>query len=155
MKETYVQIGTNAKIDLETKYGVFFTSSSLSSLMSPAPMKDSAENDSRLQHGVRDIDGTDDARYDKKEFTLEMHITAATEDKFLANYNAFCKDVLSKRYFTLTTDYIPGVYYRMRYDNCNQFSEWFCSIGKFMLKLTELDPTNRAEIDYHLTENNE
>ena len=153
MKKTYIQIGSGTKVDIKATYGVFFTSSSVSSLMTPAPMKDGAENDSRLQHGVRDIDTSDDARFDKRDVSLEIHITAETEDVFLSNYSAFCNNILSKRYFTLTTDYMPGVYYRFRYDSCSQFSEWFQKIAKFMLKLTELDPTNRAEVDYHLTEN--
>ena len=54
--------------------------------MTPAPMKDSSENDSRLQHGVRDIDEPDDAKFDKRDVSLEMHLTAQTEDKFLTNY---------------------------------------------------------------------
>ena len=153
MKNTYIQIGNNAKVDIKSAYGVYFTSSSISSLMTPASMKESAENDSRLQHGTRDIDCESDARFDKKDLSLEMHISAPTEDAFLANFNNFCNDILSKRYFTLTTDYIPNTYYRVRYESCPQFSEWSQRIGKFMLKLTETDPTNRAEIDYHLTEN--
>lgn len=153
IKKTYIQIGNGAKIDIKAAYGVFFTTSSISALMTPAPMKASSENDSRLQHGVRDIDEPDDAKFDKRDVSLEMHLTAQTEDKFLTNYITFCTDILSKRYFTLTTDYMPGVYYRFRYDSCSQFSEWFQTIAKFMLKLTELDPTNRAEVDYHLTEN--
>lgn len=153
MKKTYIQVGNGTKVDIKAVYGAYFASSAVSSLMSPAPMKDSDENDSRLQHGVRDIDGVDDAKYGKKELSLELNMSAYTEEEFLLNYHSFCDDILAKRYFTITTDYVPGVFYRVRYDNCSQFSEFRQQLAKFMLKLTELDPTNRAEVDYHLTEN--
>ena len=117
-------------------YGAFLEESSLSALLTPAPMKDNPSDDSPLYHGVRYDSAT--PRRNKRELTLVIGFKAKDFETFLSNYGAFCTDILSNQYFTLTCE--AGTF-NLLYKSCTQVEEWAKSgVAKFSLKVIEPNP---------------
>lgn len=117
-------------------YGAFLEESSLSALLTPAPMKDNPNDDSPLYHGVRYDSAT--PRRNKRELTLVIGFKAKDFETFLSNYGAFCTDILSNQYFTLTCE--AGTF-NLLYKSCTQVEEWAKSgVAKFSLKVIEPNP---------------
>lgn len=118
-------------------YGAFLEESSLSALLTPAPMKDNPNDDSPLYHGVRYDSAT--PRRNKREITLVIGFKAKDFETFLSNYEAFCTDILSNQYFTLTCE--AGTF-NLLYKSCTQVEEWAKSgVAKFSLKVIEPNPS--------------
>lgn len=117
-------------------YGAFLEESSLSALLTPAPMKDNPTDDSPLYHGARYDSAT--PRRNKREITLVIGFKAKDFETFLSNYGAFCTDILSNQYFTLTCE--AGTF-NLLYKACTQVEEWSKSgVAKFSLKVIEPNP---------------
>ena len=117
-------------------YGAFLEESSLSALLTPAPMKDNPNDDSPLYHGVRFDSAT--PRRNKRELTLVIGFKAKDFETFLSNYGAFCTDILANQYFTLTCE--AGTF-NLLYKSCTQVEEWAKSgVAKFSLKVIEPNP---------------
>lgn len=127
--------------DAFTRYGVNLEDGALSTLMTPAPMKDFVEGKSRARHGKSVI--VNNAKYDSREMTLPFHLIAVSKDAFFEKYALFCSEVLSKGKFELKTRYQSDVVYRLVYISCSQFSQYGQSLAKFSLKVEEPDPTDR------------
>ena len=128
--------------DAYTEWGLSLDQSSLSALMTPAPNKAYIENSSRLEHGKKVINNI--PKVDSRSVTLAFNLTAKDENEFLRRYAKICEEILAKGYIELKTEFQEGVVYRMYYESCTQFSQFMRSIGKFSLKLSEPDPTNRS-----------
>lgn len=125
--------------DAYAAYGITLDETSLGALMAPPPMKDRIQSKSRLEHGKRVV--IDDmAKMDSRELTLQLNITARTEQDFLAKYAAFCQE-LKTGVLVITT--ISGTY-NCLYKSCQQFSQFQRGIGKFVLRLEEFNPGNRV-----------
>lgn len=139
------QLTINGK-DAYTEWGLSMDSSALSALMTPAPIKSLIENDSRLEHGKKMITtngGTGCVRLASRDITLIFNITAKSDAEFLSRYSSFCEE-LACGTLDIGTSFQPGVVYRCVYQSCQQFSEFVLGIGKFTLRLTEPDPTDRT-----------
>lgn len=117
-------------------YGAFLEESSLSALLTPAPMKDNPNDDSPLYHGVRYDSAT--PRRNKREITLVVGFKAKDFETFLSNYESFCTDILANQYFTLICE--AGTF-NLLYKSCTQVEEWAKSgVAKFSLKVIEPNP---------------
>ena len=104
--------------------------------VAPAPMKENPNDDSPLYHGVRYDSAT--PRRNKREITLVIGFKAKDFETFLSNYGAFCTDILSNQYFTLTCE--AGTF-NLLYKSCTQVEEWAKSgVAKFSLKVIEPNP---------------
>lgn len=123
-------------------WGVSLSESSLSELMTPPSNKAFVENESRLQHGKQVI--VANPRFEERNLTLQINLTATTEDEFFKRYDSFCR-VLAIGVLDIETCYRPDVVYRTIYVSCSQFSQFMRGIGKFSLKLIEPNPNNRAK----------
>ncbi|MFK1938452.1 hypothetical protein ACIXFQ_18870 [Bacteroides fragilis] len=73
--------------DTYTTWGISMDTSSLSSLMTPPPMKDFIENKSRLEHGKRVI--TSNPKIDERNITLTFNLTAKNEEQFFFTVQLF------------------------------------------------------------------
>lgn len=124
--------------DAYSTWGISMDDTSLSSLMTPPPMKDYIQSKSRSEHGKRVI--TDNAKIDERNLTLQINLTARDKAAFFANYLSFCNE-LAKGAIDIKTKYQPDVVYRTIYISCNQFSQFVQGIGKFILKLVEYNPS--------------
>ncbi len=130
-------------VDAYARYGVNLEDGALSTLMTPAPMKEFIDGKSRLRHGKSVV--VKNARYDSREMTLPFHLIAGSRDEFFAKYALFCSEVLSKGKFELRTKYQSGVVYRLVYLSCTQFRQFMQEMAVFSLKVEEPNPADRAE----------
>lgn len=130
-------------VDAFLQWGVSFTATSLSVLMTPAPNKQPVENKSRLEHGKRVIKDTKYVKKDERDVSLEMHIIARDKTDFWDKYDRFCSEVLDYGFIDLRCAYRPTKVFRMTYESCTQFQEFMEELAKFTLRLNEPDPSNR------------
>ena len=128
--------------DAYLQWGISMDDTSLSELMTPPANKAFIENESRLQHGKRVV--VANPKLDQRNLTLQINLTAPTEEQFFVRYSNFCK-VLATGVLHLKTKYQPGVVYKTIYLSCGQFSQFMRGIGKFSLKLNEPNPNDRKE----------
>lgn len=136
--------------DAFTSWGIDFEDGAISTLMTPAPMKDYVESESRLSHG-KEVD-TDNAKFDARELTLPFHLIANSKADFFTKYDNFCTEVLGAGGFELQSGWQPGVAYRLVYKSCTQFRQFHQKKAKFMLKVSEPDPTDRIPTTVQTTE---
>lgn len=127
--------------DAYAEWGISLDSKGLSALMTPAPLKDVIENESRLEHGSRTINTN--PRKAARDISLPMHMHAHTEEAFLANYAAFCA-ILETGSLDIWTKYQPATHYKVLYKSCTQFQEYGRGIAKFVLRLYESNPGDRS-----------
>lgn len=127
--------------DAYTTWGMSLTTTSLSTLMTPAPNKELIENKSRLEHGKRVI--TSNPKVDERTITLQLQFTAKDKDTFISRYLSFCSE-LEKGILNIRTKYMPTVVYKTIYLGCQSFSEFMQGIGTLNLKLCEPNPMDRS-----------
>lgn len=133
------QLKINGK-DAYTTWGISMDDTSLSTLMTPPPVKAYIENNDRTEHGKRIM--TTSVLVDSRDLTLQINLTAENERQFFERYVLFC-DELSKGILDIETSFQQGVVYHCLYQSCLQFSQFMRGIGKFVLKLTEPNPNKR------------
>lgn len=134
------QLKINGK-DAYLTWGVTMDDTSLSALMTPPSVKAYIENNDRTEHGKRVI--IDNVRIDSRDITLQLNLTARSEEEFFSRYSSFC-DELSKGILDIETSYQKGIVYHCIYQSCSQFSQFMRGIGKFTLKIAEFNPKNRT-----------
>lgn len=134
------QLKINGK-DAYLTWGVTMDDTSLSALMTPPSVKAYIENNDRTEHGKRVI--IDNVRVDSRDITLQLNLTARSEEEFFSRYSSFC-DELSKGILDIETSYQKDIVYHCIYQSCSQFSQFMRGIGKFTLKITEFNPKNRS-----------
>ena len=115
---------------------------SLSQLMSPAPLKDMIVNRSRLEDGVR-ITSTG-MRYDERTIKFGAHIVAGTDAEFLQLFNKFKSEVLDSGVLNIQVSYVPNTVYRCHYLSCSSFGVYGRQLANFVLTLVESNPENRS-----------
>ncbi len=126
--------------DAYTTWGISMDTTSLSSLMTPAPMKEFIENESRIEHGKRVI--ISNPKLSERSLTITFNLTAKDEAQFFSRYASFCEE-LAKGVLNIKTSYQPNVVYKTIYLSCNQFSQFMRGLAKFSLRLNEPNPTDR------------
>lgn len=127
--------------DAYTEWGAWLDSTGLSTLMTPPPLKEYITNKSPLSAGKQVKPAT--PHVDERDVTLTLYIKGASLADFLNNYRSFVTE-LQGGDIHLQTKYEEGVTYRLKYQSCQQFSQYNGRLGKFVLKLNEPDPTNRT-----------
>ncbi len=133
------QLKINGKDAYET-WGISMDDTSLSALMTPPAVKPYISNDDRTKHGKEYL--TAPVYVDSRDLTLQLNLTAKDEEQFFTRYIAFC-EVLAKGVLDIETSFQAGVVYHCIYQSCSQFSQFMRGIGKFVLKVTEMNPNNR------------
>ena len=126
--------------DAYTTWGVFLDDTGISTLMTPAPLKEYITTKSPLQHGKDVVPVA--PKVDERDVTLVLNIVADNRTQFLTRYAAFIQ-VLQAGDIVITTRYTNETY-RMKYVSCQQFSSYRGGVGKFTLKLNEPNPKNRS-----------
>lgn len=125
-------------INGKTLPGISLDQNSLGQLMTPPPMKERVQSESRIEHGTRVV--IDDTPYiASRDFTLNLNVYGADENTFLANYGALCAELRTG----LVNIGVLGVTYHCTYLSCQQFSQFMRGVGKFVLRLREYNPNNR------------
>lgn len=130
--------------DAYTTWGIYFGDESLTNLMTPAPMKQRAENKSALQDGKRIVSTANQrARVDERNVQLIFYLKAPNLEKFLRSYALFVEELQGGE-INISTRYQPGTVYHCEYQSCNQFVQFNGRLGKFVLRLNEPNPKNRT-----------
>ena len=127
--------------DAQVQFGVSMDDMGLTTLMTPAALKEFVENKSRAIHGKQVL--VSNPRVDERDVQLTVYLTASNTADFLSKYAAFVAE-LQAGTIHITTKYQPSVKYRMVYKSCTQFAQFNGRLGKFSLKLSEPNPNNRA-----------
>lgn len=112
-------------------------------LLAPAPMKQYITNESRLEHGKRIM--TNNAKTDSRDVSLVIYIEGASEDDYLNRYQSFLEELQTGR-ITLAVKKLKTIYHFV-YNSCSPYGDYGLKMGKFTLKLTEEDVTNRNRIE--------
>ena len=133
------QLMINGK-DAYEVWGISMDDTSLSALMTPPSIKPYITNDDRIKNGKEYL--TAPVYIDSRDLTLQLNLTAKDEEQFFARYSSFC-NVLAKGVLDIETSFQAGVVYHCLYQSCSQFSQFMRGIGKFVLKVTEMNPNNR------------
>lgn len=127
--------------DAKAKWGIVFESSSISALMTPAPMKDYIENSSRLEHGKRVL--TNNAKVDSRSISLTFSLYASNEDLFYERYDSFCAE-LEKGKINISLSNRPEIVYKLVYKSCKQFTQYNNKLAKYVLIVEEPNPKDRS-----------
>ena len=123
---------------------MIFGETSLTALLTPAPVKGYIENKSALIHGKQVLSGEENPpKIDERDLQLVFAIKAKNLTEFLTKYSNFVKE-LEKGKLNIRTKYQPGVVYHLLYVSCQQFKQFNGRLGKFILKLNEPNPKNRV-----------
>lgn len=148
MRNVKAYINSSSR-DTKQRWGMVLAETSVTALMTPAPLKSYITNKSALSNGKQVLtDSGNVPKVDERDVQLVFAIHAHTLAKFLMQYHAFC-DELKKGAIDLTLhvwegdSYIKTTYY-LNYVSCSQFSEYNGRLGRFVLKLNEPNPTNRT-----------
>lgn len=136
------ELSINGK-DARATWGIVANAKLTDALLLPPPAKSPIQSESRLEHGTRTIIPTGSVKFDKRDITLEIGITAPNRAAFLQRYDSLIQEFLTG-WLNMTTSLIPGKIFRCRYVSCTQFTNYNGRIAKFILKLEEPDPNNRA-----------
>lgn len=148
--ETYIRIVGSESLgwlDLYTEYGISLDETAVSKLMTPAPNKQPTENTSDIMNGKRLVRDVGNVCKEERNVQLSINIYGSTKSEFLNRYGRFCDEVLDKGYFDLKSVHNPNTIYRLSFVDCQQFSEYNMTLGKFSLTVNEPDPTNRGVND--------
>ena len=127
--------------DAYTTWGVSLDGTGLSALMAPAELKDYVKNESALEDGSRVVTVTPKLR--ERELALGINLSASSQAQFLTRYAAFLS-VLQSGPLKIKTSFQTGVVYNCLYVSCTSFAEYRLGLAKFILKLLEPNPANRA-----------
>lgn len=126
--------------DAYERWKIVVDDSFVSALMTPAPMKSYPTNESRLEVGKRYF--TSRVKQNERTLNLTFQLLAHHKDTFFARYASFCEE-LGKGTLTIETTLQEGVKYHLLYTKCTQFQQFDGRAGKFVLSVTEPDPSNR------------
>ena len=66
---------------------------------------------------------------------------------FMTKYGKFCTLLYSRNLELTSPEHFQALKFRLLYDNCTQFSAYgYFELVKFILRVTEPDPSNRLNV---------
>ena len=81
----------------------------------------------------------------ERDVQLTFYLKARNLQEFLNRYSKFTQMLQNGR-VDIRTKYQPTVTYRCNYVSCAQFTQFNGRLAKFVLKLNEPDPNDRATV---------
>lgn len=147
MKNVKVYINSTSQTT-EKRWGVFFSETAITALMTPAPLKSYISNKSALSHGKQVLsDSGNKPKTDERDVQLTFGLRATSLAKFFMQYRSFVTE-LKKGAIDMTvhvwedSTYIKETYY-LKYVSCQQYTEYNGRLAKFVIKFNEPNPENR------------
>ena len=123
-------------------WGVNMESSFLSELLTPAPMKDYIENESRLEHGKRVI--VSSPKVQSRTLTLTFRIIGNTESEFKSRYSSFVA-ALQSGVITLKVPKLGNETYKLLYKKSTSFAlNLLRTTCKLSVSFEEPNPNDRS-----------
>lgn len=145
--EAYIKLvgeADSAYIDLDT-FGITLVRGWREALLTPAAVKSYITNDNRLEHGQSVIAKPKYTKKDKRDVSITFFLKGNSQSDYLAKYKAFLDKIAYSGEFCLKVPCL-GTVYKLVYSQCSQFGDYGLEKGKFVLKLTEYNPSNRETI---------
>lgn len=141
----YNWVGT---YDIKNEWGVSLSDGAIGTLLAPPAAKERVSNTSRLEHGKR-RDIRIPTKFESREITLEMHLIAPDFHTFVENYRGFFNALVASPEGVILTFNIYGeiVQYRLQYLSCTQFAAYNGTLGKFVVRFEEREPSNFGAIN--------
>lgn len=125
--------------DAFLQYGVWLEG--VSPFRQFAPVKERTENKSPLRHGKEVVPSA--AMVDERDITITFCMGAASESQLESRLDAF-ENVLRSGELDITLPEHNSKHYYVYYVSCTQFTEFNGRLAKFILKLNEPNPNDRA-----------
>ncbi len=75
-------------------WGAELMDGALEAILTPPPVKDYIENDSRLEHGIQITSSPEICKMDSRELTLPFFITGNSQSDYLDKYSSFVSELV-------------------------------------------------------------
>ena len=75
-------------------WGAELMDGALEAILTPPPVKDYIENDSRLEHGVQITSSPEICKMDSRELSLPFFITGNSQSDYLDKYSSFVSELV-------------------------------------------------------------
>lgn len=126
-------------------WGAELMDGTLEALLTPPPVKEYIEDDSRMEHGVRITSTPEICKMDAREISVPVLITGSSYEDYLAKYTSFVNELVRGKIALK----IPalGKVYTLYYLSCSKYGSYGRCRGKFTLKLKEPNPEDRIDIE--------
>ena len=147
MKNVKVYINSTTQTT-QQRWGVFFSETSVTALMTPAPKKKYITNKSAISHGKQVLSiGEYVPKTDERDVQLTFGLRATSLAQFFMRYRSFVAE-LEKGAIDLTLQFSEGSTYcketyHLNYVSCSQFAEYNGRLAKFVIKFNEPNPKDR------------
>lgn len=143
--KTYINSSTQTT---EQKWGVSFTDSSITALMTPAPKKEYIKNKSPLKHGAQVLNNSNATpKTDERTVQLTFFMKAPTLAQFFMRYRAFVNELKKGTARVTIHVWDDNTFfketYKLNYRSCSQYSEFNGRLAKFVIKFEEANPEDR------------
>ena len=132
-------------LNIYTTWGAELDDGSLESLLTPPPVKDYIENESRLESGTRITDVPKLRQWANREVTLRITIKGNGQADYLAKYVSFVEMLTSGKLAVGVP--VLGMEFSLYYLSCSKYGSYGLCKGKFVLKLREPNPKERKKIE--------
>lgn len=116
----------------------------MEAILTPPPVKDYIENDSRLEHGIQITSSPEICKMDSRELTLPFLLRETRKVTITDKYSSFVSELVKGKIALK----IPalGKIYNLYYLSCGKYGSYGKCRGKFMVKLKEPNPGDRKDI---------
>ena len=149
--------GSGTSYDIKQEWGVSLSDGAISTLLAPPAAKPRVSNESRLEDGKR-VNVLSPVYFQSRELSLEMHLIAASFEDFLTKWRGFIAALNASGEGINLQFQIYGqtINYRLRYLSCTQFAAYNGTLGKFIVRFEESQPSNgTSSLTLGTTSNNE
>lgn len=133
-----------AYVDLDA-FGITLVRGWREALLTPAPVKSYVTNSSRLEDGERIIALPENAKRDKRDVSITFFLEGKTQADYLSKYEGFLNKIAYSGQFCLKVPVLNRIF-KLVYSQCSQFGDYGLKRGKFTIKLTESNPSDRETI---------
>lgn len=134
----------DAYVDLDA-FGITLVRGWREALLTPAPVKSYVTNSSRLEDGERIIALPENAKRDKRDVSITFFLEGKTQADYLSKYESFLNKIAYSGQFCLKVPVLNRIF-KLVYSQCSQFGDYGLKRGKFTIKLTESNPSDRETI---------
>mgnify|MGYP007123495885 FL=1 len=103
-------------------WGAELMDGALEAILTPPPVNDYIENDSRLEHGVQITSSPEICKMDSRELSLPFFITGNSQSDYLDKYSSFVSELVKGK-IALKIQAL-GKIYNLYYLSCGKYGSY-------------------------------